>query len=161
MKTKEWVINAVVASLYIVLTGFLAPFSFGAIQFRVGEILNHLVVFERKYIVGIVAGVFLSNLFFSSFGVYDLLFGVSHSLVSLLFTVLFTKNLENVRVKMGINSAMFAFFSFFIAAMLYFTAGLPFWITYATVALGELGVMLVGIPLMEYLNRRLLFSGKK
>ena len=160
MKTKDWVINAVIAALYVVLTGFLAPFSFGAIQFRVGEMLNHLIVFDRKYMVGIFAGVFISNMFFSSFGIYDLLFGVMHTVVSLLFTLVLCKHVKSPRVKMVINASTFAFFSFFIAIMLNIAAGAPFWATYLTVALGEFGVMLVGIPVMEYLDKRIVFSEK-
>src|SRR5699024_488387 len=78
MKTKEWVINVLIAALYVTVTGFIAPLSFGAYQFRIGEMLNHLVVFNKKYIPGIVGGVFLSNLLFSEFGGYDLIFGVGH-----------------------------------------------------------------------------------
>ena len=59
LKTRGWVLNALVAAIYIVLS--IGPASLnlasGAIQFRLSESLNHLVVFDRKYIVGVVTGV--------------------------------------------------------------------------------------------------------
>lgn len=63
MKIRTLVINAVIASLYVVVTSLLAFMSFGAIQFRIAEMLNHLAVFNKKYIIGIVGGVLISNLF--------------------------------------------------------------------------------------------------
>ena len=50
LKIKSLVTNAVVAALYVAVTGVLAPISFGALQFRVAEIFNHLIVFNKKYI---------------------------------------------------------------------------------------------------------------
>jgi len=158
MKTKDWILNAIIAALYVVVTGILVPISFGAWQFRVGEMLNHLAVFHKKYIVGIVAGVFISNLFFSEFGAYDLLFGVGHSILSLLLMLFFTRNQHNPRTKMIINTLMFAVMSFLVAWELNIVVAAPFWFTYLTVAVGELVVMSLGIPLMEYLDKRLHFS---
>ncbi|KLD58959.1 hypothetical protein WP50_22215 [Lactiplantibacillus plantarum] len=59
-KIRPWIINALVAAMYVVLCLGPAAFSLasGAIQFRVSEGLNHLAVFNRKYIWGIVAGVY-------------------------------------------------------------------------------------------------------
>jgi len=37
------VINTIIAALYVAMTGIFAFMSFGAIQFRVSEMLNHLV----------------------------------------------------------------------------------------------------------------------
>ena len=37
------VINTIIAALYVALTGIFAFMSFGAVQFRVSEMLNHLV----------------------------------------------------------------------------------------------------------------------
>ncbi len=41
-KTKLIVINAIVAALYVVVTSLTAFMSFGNIQFRIAEMLNHL-----------------------------------------------------------------------------------------------------------------------
>ncbi|MDN6194745.1 MAG: QueT transporter family protein, partial [Alkalibacterium sp.] len=71
MKTKQWVINAIIAAMYTGITILIVPFSFGAIQFRLAEMLNHLVVFNKRYAYGVTAGVVLTNLILSPFGIYD------------------------------------------------------------------------------------------
>ena len=82
MKIKTLVVNAILAALYIAVSGLQpAPFGFTNIQFRVSEMFNHLIVFKKKYIFGIIFGVFLSNLFFSPMVAYDLIFGVGQSLL--------------------------------------------------------------------------------
>ena len=54
-KTKLIVINAIVAALYVVVTSLTAFMSFGNIQFRIAEMLNHLFAFDKKYGIGVVA----------------------------------------------------------------------------------------------------------
>ena len=75
MKTKALLINAIIATIYVVLTLSLAFISYGAVQFRVAEMLNYLIVFNKKYIPGIVGGVVISNLW-SPMIQYDMIFGV-------------------------------------------------------------------------------------
>ncbi|MEH7454956.1 QueT transporter family protein, partial [Gottfriedia acidiceleris] len=61
MKLKTITVNGVFAALYIAVTYFIQPFGFTNVQFRVSEIFNHLVVFNKKYIYGVVLGVILAN----------------------------------------------------------------------------------------------------
>lgn len=157
-KTKQWVVNAIVATMYVVLTGAFSWMSFGAVQFRLSEILNHLAVFNKKYILGIAAGVFLSNLIFSPSALLDILFGTTHTLLALLAMRLLTRKMSNVMPKMLVNTLMFAVFSFIIAAELYLAFDLPFWFSYFTVALGEVVVMLAGASIMKLLDRNIGFS---
>lgn len=151
-RTKQWIVNAVVAAIYVVLTGAFSWMSFGVVQFRLSEILNHLAVFNKKYIIGIVAGVFISNLLFSPSVLLDILFGSAHTLLALLAMRFLTKNMTKIMPKMLVNTLMFAVFSFIIAAELHLAFGMPFWFSYFTVALGEVVVMLVGVPIMKLLN---------
>ncbi|WP_028274889.1 QueT transporter family protein [Atopococcus tabaci] len=158
MKLRQWVFNAIIAALYVALTAVSAPLSFGGVQFRIAEILNHTVVFNRKYIVGILAGVFLSNLFFSPIVLYDIVFGVAHSLIALVAMRVVTRKTDNQWIRMGVNTLSFAFFSFIIAWELYLAFEFPFWFTYFTVALGEVVVMSIGMPIMKYLNEKMGFN---
>lgn len=158
MKLKQWVINAIIAALYVALTAIGAPLAFGGVQFRIAEILNHTAVFHKKYIVGIVAGVFLSNLFFSPMVVYDIVFGVAHSLIALLVMRALTRPSQSQWIRLGVNTLSFGFFSFIIAWELYLAFQAPFWFSYLTVALGELVVMGIGMPLMKYVNDKLNFN---
>ena len=80
MHIKTLAINGIVAALYIAVSFAIQPFGFSAIQFRVSEMFNHLIVFNKKYIYGIILGVFLTNLFFSPMVAYDLVFGVGQSI---------------------------------------------------------------------------------
>ncbi len=158
MKTKQWIINALVAGIYVVLTATFSFLSFGAVQFRISEILNHLAVFNKKYIIGIVAGVVLSNLFFSPSAALDVFFGTAHSLIALLAMRYLSRKMTTLFPKMLVNTAMFAFFSFIIALELYFAFQAPFWFSFLTVALGEVVVMLVGAPIMAWLDRQVHFD---
>ncbi|WP_035054535.1 QueT transporter family protein [Carnobacterium pleistocenium] len=158
MKTKNLVTNAVVAALYVVITALLSVISFGAIQFRVAEMLNHLAVFNKNYIFGIVGGVFISNLFFSTMVAYDIVFGVAHSLLSLLIMSGITRKITNVWAKMSVNTIVFTLGSALIAWELYLALELPFWFSYFTVAIGEFVVMGIGMPIMIYLDKKINFN---
>ncbi|WP_088041142.1 QueT transporter family protein [Bacillus sp. EAC] len=158
MKLKTIAVNGVFAALYIAVTYFIQPFGFSNIQFRLSEMFNHLVVFNKKYIFGIVLGVFLANLFFSPMVAYDLIFGVGQTIISLLITIVTTKFIKAIIPRMIINTIVFTISMFLIAIELKLAFGLPFPITYLTTAIGEFLVMTIGIPLMYYLNKRIKFD---
>ncbi|MDN6627134.1 MAG: QueT transporter family protein [Pisciglobus halotolerans] len=157
MKTKKMVINAIVAALYIAVTLVVAPLSYGAIQFRLSEIFNHLAVFNKNYIIGIGAGVFIANLF-SPLGWYDIVFGLAHTLISLIVLTFLTKHVSNKWLKMSANILLFAFFSFIIAWELKLAFNAPFWLNYGFVAIGEIVVMGIGMPLMKYIDGKVQFN---
>ena len=157
MKTKKMMINAIVAALYIAVTLVVAPLSYGAIQFRLSEIFNHLAIFNKNYIIGIGAGVFIANLF-SPLGWYDIVFGLAHTLVSLLILTILTKHVSNKWIKMTVNTLLFAIFSFIIAWELKLAFNAPFWLNYGFVAIGEMVVMGIGMPLMKYIDEKIQFS---
>src|SRR5699024_679562 len=129
------------------------------IQFRLSELFNHLIVFNKRYFFGIVLGVFLANYFFSPFKV-DLIFGLTHSIVSLLITMIFANFIKNKLVLMGINTFVFSFNMFIIAFMLKVFAELPegFMFLWMTTGVSELIVMGVTIPLVYALHKRVNFN---
>lgn len=153
-RMRTLVTNGVLAALYIAVTALIAPFGFTNIQFRVSEIFNHLIVFNRKYFWGIVVGVFIANLFMSSLGVYEIL-GLTQTVVSLLITMGFGLIIKNKWVLMGINTIVFTFNMYIVAFMLKIALGLPFLLTWLTTAIGEFVVMAVGIPIIYALHKRL------
>lgn len=154
MKIKTVVINGILAALYIAISALITPFGFTHIQFRVSEIFNHLVVFNKKYFFGIVIGVFLTNLF-SPLGPIDLVFGVSQSIIALSITIFSAKFIKGILQRMIFNTAVFTFTMFIIAIELNIVFKVPFLFTWLTVAIGELVVMLAGIPIMAALNKRM------
>src|SRR5690554_683723 len=100
MKVRTLVVNGILAALYIAVSFFIQPFGFTNIQFRISEMFNHLIVFNKKYLTGIVIGVFITNLLFSPLGMYDLVFGVSQSIIALSMTIFSARFIKNIWAQM-------------------------------------------------------------
>ncbi|WP_096270772.1 QueT transporter family protein [Paucisalibacillus globulus] len=158
MKARTLVVNALIAALYIAVSALIVPFGFTNVQFRISEVFNHLIVFNKKYFFGIVIGVFLYNLLFSPLGWYDLVFGIAHSAISLGIIILLSKYIKNIMVLLAANTLVFTFNMFIIAFELNLALELPFLFTWLTTAAGELAVLAVGIPIIYALNKRLNFD---
>lgn len=157
MKARTLVVNALIAALYVAVTALIAPFGFTNVQFRVSEIFNHLIVFNKKYFFGIVVGVFISNLLLSP-SKLDLVFGVGHSAISLGIIILLSRYVKNVWALLIANTLVFSFNMFIIAWELQIIADLPFFFTWLTTAAGELGVLAIGIPIIYALHKRINFN---
>ncbi|WP_027409417.1 QueT transporter family protein [Anoxybacteroides tepidamans] len=158
MNVRTIVANGILAAVYIVVTMLIQPFGFTNVQFRVSEILNHLIVFNKKYFFGIVLGVFLANFFFSPLGMYDLIFGVGQSVIALLTTMALMRYVKNIWVRMALNTIVFTFTMFIIAWELKLALDLPFLLTWLTAAAGEFITMAVGAPIMYGIHRRARFD---
>lgn len=158
MKVKTLATSGIIAALYVAVTFLIAPFGFTNIQFRISEMFNHLVVFNKKYIFGIVLGVFVANMLFSDLGPIDLVFGVGHSILSLSITILAGRFIASHWKRMICNTLVFTFTMCIIAFELHLVLGFPFLLTWLFVAIGEFVVMTVGIPIMLALNKRLQFE---
>ncbi len=76
--------SAIIAALYVALTGIFAPISFWAVQFRVSEALCVLPYFTPAAIPGVTIGCFLSNLLFTGGNVFDMIFGTLATLIGAL-----------------------------------------------------------------------------
>ena len=154
MKVRFLAITAIIAALYIAVTMLVAPFGFTQVQFRVSEMFNHLVAFNPRFAVGVVLGVFVANMF-SPLGLYDLVFGVAHSIITLGLFILICKYVKNIIARLVINTFLFTFTMFIIAYELNLALELPFLWTWLTVAAGEFVVLAVGAPIMYQLNKHL------
>ncbi len=79
LATQQLITNGIIAGLYVVLTITppLNSLAYLGIQFRVSEVLLLLVFFRKDYIVGIVIGTFIANLFspLGSFVWFDAVIG--------------------------------------------------------------------------------------
>jgi len=157
MKTKFLAVSAIIAALYIAVTYTLSFLSFGDIQFRIAEIFNHLIAFNPRFMLGVVLGVFISNLF-SPLGWYDLVFGVAHSLICLTTLIIISKFVKNIVYRMLLNSFVFTFMMWIIALELKLALDFPFWLSWLSTAIGEAVVLLIGIPIMKLLDKRLNFK---
>lgn len=153
---KLLAVNAIIMGLYVVLS-LVLPFSSGAIQFRLSESLNHLVVFNRKLLWGVFGGVVVYNLFFG-FGPLDVLFGGGQTLLALLLTAGLYRIVPNIKLRLALNVLFFTISMFLIAIMLMITAELPFWATFATTALSEFIIMTLSAPVMYWINKTVRFD---
>lgn len=158
MNVRSIAVNGVLAALYIAVSAIIQPIAFSTIQFRIPEMFNHLVVFNKKYFYGIVLGVFFSNLFFSPMKAYDLIFGVGQSVVALLITIISARFIKGIWTRMVINTLVFTITMFLIAIELHLALGFPFLLSWLTTAIGEFVVMAIGMPVMYFLDKQVQFK---
>ncbi len=148
------VTNGIITALYLALTILVAPIASGPIQFRISESLNHLVVFNRKLMWGVLSGVIIYNLFFG-FGIMDVIYGGSQTLIALGITAFLQKKVPNEKIRLGINCLAFTASMFLIAFMLVPSGGKAFWLTYGSLALSEAIIMIISAPIMYLINKSL------
>lgn len=156
-KVKLIVTNGIIMALYLALTILVAPVSSGPIQFRISESLNHLVVFNRKLMWGVLGGVIVYNLFFG-FGAMDALYGGFQSFLALGLTALLQNKVPNVKLRLVLNTLFFTVTMCIIAFMLAPEGGSAFWGNYATLALSEAIVMTISAPIMYWINQAVHFD---
>lgn len=156
MNIRTVVVNALVAALYFVVTAVVAPFGFLHVQFRLSELFNHLIVFNKKYFYGIILGVLISNIILSPTKA-DVFFGVLHTAISLWITLIFAKFVKNKIALMLINTTVFSVNMFIIAYMLKVFVGLPdaFALLWLTLGISEFVTMALAILIIYLLNKRL------
>ncbi|MHC5230007.1 QueT transporter family protein [Enterococcus sp. LJL99] len=156
-KVRSVAMNGLIMALYLGLTILVAPVSSGPIQFRISESLNHLVVFNRKLMWGVLGGVIIYNVFFG-FGVIDALYGGTQTFLSLGLTALLQKKVSNVKIRLALNTFFFTISMILIAIMLVPTGGQQLWITYGTLAASEFIIMAISAPLMYWINSAVHFD---
>lgn len=146
LNTSMLVKQALIVAIYFALTVTLGDFSYGPIQFRYTEVLNLLAFFNPVHAVGVTLGVFLSNLM-SPFGIYDVIFGTTHTAIALFF-IARSKNII-------IASLWPMIFSFIIGFELSVLAGIGGFIPMtAVVMLSEFVIMtILAVPLFKILER--------
>ncbi|MBO0439804.1 QueT transporter family protein [Candidatus Enterococcus ikei] len=158
-QTQSWSVvtltkMALIMALYVIVTIFLAPFSFGAIQLRFSEMFNYLPLFNKRYIVAVTLGVAISN-FASPLGLVDVIIGSVSTCLILLFSYYVTKRLKNQIKKMVLTAILCSFSMFTVAGQLTYFYHLPFFYTWLTVALGELLSMTIGGILIYWINEKI------
>lgn len=152
-KTRFISTVSIVAALYVVVSLILGAFSFGAIQFRLGEMFNHLVTLNKKYIIPVALGCALVNLF-SPLGMIDVVVGTFQTLLMLTVGYLIYRKIPNLKLRMAINTVVCSLMMFVIAFELVYIYSLPFWVTYASVAVGEAVSMTIGGIIIYQIQKR-------
>ncbi|MEY3692649.1 MAG: hypothetical protein RLZZ388_820 [Bacillota bacterium] len=158
MKTQWMTRNALVASIYVVLT--LTPplntLSFFAVQFRVSEALLILVWFRKEYAIGILIGTFFANVFGplgAGFALLDALFGTIITLLALWIMTKTKPHLIGLIAPILLNGVYLAIFLPFALALPYSIELVA--ITMLTVSLGEASVLFgLGLPLRLLIEKQ-------
>ncbi|WP_072152846.1 QueT transporter family protein [Weissella viridescens] len=145
---------AVVAALYVVLTLLVAPFAFGPVQLRLSEGLNHLAVFNKRYIVAISLGVFIANTQ-SSLGAVDMIFGTLGTVVMLTMSYYATRHVKSIVKRLIISTVIDTFMMWAVALELHVFLKAPFWITYGSVAIGEFASLVIGAIVIYFISKRI------
>lgn len=151
-KIKNLVQIALVASLYVVMSLVIAPFSYGPIQVRLSEMLNLLVVYDKKYIYAVTLGCALANIS-SPYGITDIIVGAGSTFVTLWVCYWAIRHLKSFATKLWVVAAIVTASMFTIAGELYVLAQAPFWLTYATIAVGEAVSLVIGVLILLWIHR--------
>ncbi|MBF6625828.1 QueT transporter family protein [Aerococcaceae bacterium zg-BR9] len=168
-RTLDLVKSAIVIALYMALTFLVAPVAFGPVQFRISEILNYLGLYNRRYVYAVTLGVFLAN--FYQYGIVDMVVGSLTTLVSFYISIWIGNRLvelnrrvkffkyDEMLLKYIVTAFVFAAGCIVIALMLYVIgAEAAFWPTYLSLFISELVVMLLGMPIMYLISKRIDFN---
>lgn len=165
MTTKQLVQVAVVAALYAVLTSVLAPISFGAVQFRVSEMMVFLAYFNPIYIIGLTLGCFITNILTSPYFILDGIFGTIATLISVVAIYLTSKAFKGSQKGLILASIWPTLFNGVIIGWIIYTVSLMngeitknlslLFSFMASVAVGEfIIVTIVGVPVVTILMNK-------
>ncbi len=134
----------VVAAAYAALTYFLAPASYGPLQFRVAETLKPLVIWEPHLIPAFVIGNFLSNLLSPFAGPWELVWMPFANLVGA--WACWRLGRINAYLGAGVYALIIGAA---VAAMLSVLLRAPFRALFPPVAASEVTLLMLGVPLMQ------------
>lgn len=130
--------------MYVVLSLLVAPFAYGPVQFRLGEALKPLVIKYPVTIPAFAVGVGIVNLFSPLAGGLELVLMPIVNLVGGAVCYLLARRVRGVFATY-IASLVFALIiSAGVATVLHFAAGLPYLVAFASVAVSEIILLLVG-----------------
>ncbi|MGI6175489.1 MAG: QueT transporter family protein [Christensenellales bacterium] len=138
--------SAVIAALYAVLTILLQPISYGAVQFRVSELLTILPFFMAEAVPGLFVGCLISNILGFT-GILDVVFGPLATLLAAYVTY-------RIRVKWLAPLPPVLFNAFIVGGIISLQSALPFWGTALSVGFGQLVVCYGGgLPLLLLIEK--------
>ena len=168
-RTRSLALAAVVGAAYAALTVGLAPISYGAVQFRVSEVLCILPYFVPGTAWGLFVGCAIANILGG--GILDIVFGSLATLGAALATAQFGKKehtlgnsvlaclMPVVFNAVIVGAVVTAVFTVEGETVNPFTHWGIYAATAASVGFGELVVLfLLGLPLMRWLPKQTFFQ---
>jgi uncharacterized membrane protein len=141
-------VAGVVGALYVVLSLLVAPLAYGPIQFRLGEVLKPLVIKYPATIPAFAVGVGIVNLLSPLTGGLELILMPIVNLVGGTLCWFMARRIGGM-VGTYIASLFFALvIAAGVATVLHFAAGLPYLVAFASVAVSEVVLLLLGNALL-------------
>ena len=141
-------VAGVVGALYVVLSLLVAPLAYGPIQFRLGEVLKPLVIKYPATIPAFAVGVGIVNLLSPLTGGLELILMPIVNLVGGTLCWFMARRIGGM-VGTYIASLVFALvIAAGVATVLHFAAGLPYLVAFASVAVSEVVLLLLGNALL-------------
>lgn len=142
---KDIAVNAMIACLYAVLTICISPIAYGGIQMRLTEVMVLLSFYHKRYIIGLVIGCLIANMF-SPMGIWDMCFGTIATFLACI-SIYYSKKLYIAAFFGSIINGLI------VGLELYFALSLPFWLNAFYVFIGEWVVLLIGVKVFQYLEK--------
>lgn len=148
-ETKNLARLAVVAALYAALTLALSGLGFGAVQFRLSEVLVLLCFYRRDYCVSLILGCFIANCF-SPMAVMDMIFGTLATAIAVIPMFYFKSILLASLLPVVSNGIIIA-----IELFICYGNEPPIWLNMITVGAEELVVVsIIGCALFKLVFER-------
>jgi uncharacterized membrane protein len=142
-------VAGVVGALYVVLSLLVAPLAYGPIQFRLGEVLKPLVIKYPATIPAFAVGVGIVNLLSPLTGGLELILMPIVNLVGGTLCWFMARRIGGGMVGTYIASLFFALvIAAGVATVLHFAAELPYLVAFASVAVSEVVLLLLGNALL-------------
>ncbi|MBP2100243.1 QueT transporter family protein [Enterococcus rivorum] len=159
LETSIWSVSslakmALISALYIVVTLFLAPLSFGLLQLRLSEMFNYLAIYNKRYILAISIGVALSNVA-SPLGIVDIVTGSLSTFIILSISYILTKKRTSEKKKLAITATLCSLSMFTIAAQMTLFYQLPFFYSWLIIGVGELLSMTLGAFIIYWISGKI------
>ena len=159
LTTRRVVRIAIIAALYAVLTVALSPISFGPVQFRVSEALKVLVLFDPWMILGIGIGTFFANLASPFAGPWELIWMPFTDMLGgliawAIFNYLLKRKLPVIpMVPYALTTGLA------VGLMLNIMGQGDLWPLALGVAVSELVILILAVPLMLFIEKQLQARG--
>lgn len=154
-KIKSIATTAIVAALYATVTMSLSFISYGPVQFRLAEIMTLLPLLNKKYILGLTLGCFLSNVL-GTLGIVDIIFGTIATFISVYLVYLTGKLMKDKKGRFIIASLWPTIVNaIIIGAELKIFFGFPLILSMIQVGFGQFVVItIIGVPLFKSINNK-------
>ena len=150
ISAKSVAVTGMVAAIYAVLTVALAPIGFDAVQVRIAEVMLALFLLDRRFAPGLILGCAIAN-FFSPLGLIDVAVGTTATALAL-WGMSKTPSPKIALLWPAITNGIL------VGLELHLIDNLPFWLSAAGVALGEvIAVWVLGGVFYAWLNKSGLF----